>query len=128
MSEILEKVDTVLLSILCIMICLIVFVGLVVKICEAVDSRRKARLDTRRTLKKLEQFADKDIQRFRKDQYYLNDKITALEIKLGRESEYTTRRLQRIDWQIRNYISHEDPLLAYNDARLRALGKRRKKV
>ena len=43
MSEILGKVDTVLLSILCIMICLIVFVGLVLKICEAVDSRRKAR-------------------------------------------------------------------------------------
>ena len=128
MSEILGKVDTVLLSILGIMICLIVFVGLIIKICEAVDTRRKARQDARRTLKKLEQFADEDIQRIRKDQYYLNDKITALEIKLERESEYTTRRLRRIDRQIRNYISHEDPLLAYNDARLRALGKRRKKV
>ncbi len=128
MNEFLENLNMVLFAILGIMVGLIIFVALIMKICEAIDKRKKAKIELRRTLKKLDQFVDMDLQSVRREVNDLMMRMATLEALESVDAATINQHLRRIDRQIKNYVTHVDPLLDYNGKRLEAASKRRKRI
>ena len=125
MNVFLEILNMILFGILGIMVGLIIFVALVMKICEAIDQRKKAKIELRRTLKKLDQFVDMDLQSVRRKVNDLMMRMAALEASVSVDAATINQHLRRIDRQVKNYVTHVDPLLHYNGKRLEAASKRR---
>lgn len=128
MNEFLENLNLILFTILGIMVGLIIFVALVMKICEAIDQRKKAKIELRRTLKKLDQFVDMDVQYVRREVNDLMMRMAALEASVSADAATINQHLRRLDRQVKNYVTHVDPLLDYNGKRLEAASKRRKRL
>ena len=128
MNEFLENLNMILFAILGIMVGLIIFVALVMKICEAIDQRKKAKIEMRQTLKKLDQFVDMDLQSVRREVNDLMMRMAALEASVSVDAATINQHLRRLDRQVKNYVTHVDPLLDYNGKRLEAASKRRKRI
>ena len=128
MIEALEKLNSVLFAIIGIMVGLIIFIALIMKICDAIDRRKKSKYELRRTIKKLDQFVDVDLQSVRREVNDLMMRMAKLEASVSVDAATINQHLRRIDRQIKDYVTHVDPLLDYNGKRLEALAKRRKRV
>lgn len=125
MNVFLENLNMILFAILGIMVGLIIFVALVMRICEAIDQRKKAKIELRRTLKKLDHFVDMDLQSVRREVNDLMMRMAALEASVSVDAATINQHLRRLERQVKNYVTHVDPLLDYNGKRLEAASKRR---